>query len=206
MDLFEYNCVGQFIIVPNVRLFGHNTVLSAILASNDPREQNRLGCQVRHFDSAVWQDKREAIVLRSKLSKEMRVALEINDARRIAEATPHDNNIDIGLNAADSCSASPVSCCGFNRLGQALERSRDMFRKRTSRDSKTDTLTSRVDNTDDKIFKVDPITRLCLDKTLINAPTHVAKLSAFTGSVSDYHAHEVLLPYALRVTAPLVPE
>ena len=93
MDLVEYNCAKQFMMASNARLFGGDTALSAILASNDPREQKRLGRQVRHFDPALWQDECEAIVLRSNLAKfsqnkEMRVALENKGTRRIAEASP----------------------------------------------------------------------------------------------------------------------
>ena len=88
------------------RLFGDDTALSAILASNDPREQKRLGRQVRHFDLALWQDECEAIVLRGNLAKfsqneEMRVALENTGTRRIAEASPHDKVWGIGLIASD---------------------------------------------------------------------------------------------------------
>ena len=77
------------------RLVGDDTAFSAILASDDPREQKRLGRQVRHFDPALWQDEFEAIVLRGNLAKmsqkeEMLVALENTGARRIAEASPHD--------------------------------------------------------------------------------------------------------------------
>ena len=84
------------------RLFGDDTALSAILASNDPREQKRLGRQVRHFDPALWQDECEAVVLRGILAKfsqneEMRVALENTGTHRIAEASPHDKVWDIRL-------------------------------------------------------------------------------------------------------------
>ena len=83
------------------RLFGDDTALSAILASNDPRELKRLGRQVRHFHPALWQNECEAIVLRSNLAKfsqnkEMGVALESTGAHRIAEASPHDKVWGIG--------------------------------------------------------------------------------------------------------------
>ena len=45
------------------RLFGDDTALSAILASNDPRDQKCLGRQVRHFDHELWQSACESIVL-----------------------------------------------------------------------------------------------------------------------------------------------
>ena len=63
VDLIEYNFAEQFMMASQARLFGDDTALSAILPSNDPREQKRLGRQVRHFDPALWQDECEAIVL-----------------------------------------------------------------------------------------------------------------------------------------------
>ena len=50
VDMVEYNCAEQFMMASKARLFGDDTALSAILASDDPREQKRLGRQVRHFD------------------------------------------------------------------------------------------------------------------------------------------------------------
>ena len=50
----EYNCAEQFMMASKARLFGDDTALSAILALDDPREQKRLGRQVRHFDPKLW--------------------------------------------------------------------------------------------------------------------------------------------------------
>ena len=49
VNLVEYNCAEQFMMASKARLFGDDTSLSAILASDDPRDQKRLGRQVRHF-------------------------------------------------------------------------------------------------------------------------------------------------------------
>ena len=46
VDLVEYNCAEQFTMASKARLFGDDTALSAILASDDPREKKRLGRQV----------------------------------------------------------------------------------------------------------------------------------------------------------------
>ena len=51
------------------RLFGDDTALSAILASDDPGEKKHVGRQVRHFDHALWQDEYEAIVPRGNFVK-----------------------------------------------------------------------------------------------------------------------------------------
>ena len=80
VDLVEYNCAKQFMMASNARLFGDDTALSAILASDDPREQKRLGRHVRHFDHDFWQQACENSALRGNLAKfsqneKMRLAL-----------------------------------------------------------------------------------------------------------------------------------
>ena len=99
------------------RLFGDDTALSAILASNDPREQKCLRHQVRHFDHELWQSECENIVLHGSLAKfsqnkEMHLALIKTSDRRLAEASPHDHFWSIGPSACDpeSATASTVKC------------------------------------------------------------------------------------------------
>ena len=99
------------------RLFGDDTALSAILASNDPREQKRLGHQVRHFHHELWQSECENIVLHGNLAnvsqnEEMHLALIKTSDRRLAEASPHDHFWGIGPSACDpgSANASTVKC------------------------------------------------------------------------------------------------
>ena len=94
------------------RLFGDVTELLTILASDDPREQKRLGRRVRHFDHKLWQSKCENIILHGNLAKfsqteEMRLALITTGDRRLAEASPQDNLWGIGLSACDP-RASPL--------------------------------------------------------------------------------------------------
>ena len=92
-DLVEYNCAEQFLMASEARLFGDDTALSDILASNDPREQKCLGRQVRHFDHELWQSACENIVLHGNLAKfsqneEMHLALIQTGNRRLAGARP----------------------------------------------------------------------------------------------------------------------
>ena len=63
MDLVEYSCAEQFMMASKARLFGDDSALSAILATNDPRERKRLGRQVRPFDHDSWQHERENVAL-----------------------------------------------------------------------------------------------------------------------------------------------
>ena len=168
------------------RLFGDDTALSAILASNDPREQKRLGRRVRHFDHELWQSHCENIVLQGTLARfsqnnEMRFALLQTGDRRLAEASPHDNLWGIGLSACDPRASSPDSWCGKNLLGQALENARELLRDESTAppdDPAPETPVPR-DDTGDTVFEVDPITYLRLDTTPLpaNAQTARSRLS-----------------------------
>ena len=62
------------------------------------------------------------------------------------------------------------------------------------------------DDTGDTVFEVDPFTHLRLDTDTPPANTQTATLSAFTDSVPDDYAPEVLLAQEQRIGAPLIPE
>ena len=213
VDLVEYNCAEQFMMASKARLFGDDTALSAILASDDPREQKRFGRQVRHFDHDLWQTEGETIVLRRNPAKfsqneEMRLALTRTGDRRFAEASPHDNLWGIGLSACDPRASSPDSWCGQNLLGQALEYAREILRRDTTAplcNPAPETPVPR-DDTGDTFFEVDPATHLRLDTDPPSANTQTATLSAFTDSVPDDHAPEVRLAQEQYIDAPLISE
>ena len=104
------------------RLFGDDSALSAKLATDDPREQIRIGRQIRHFDHESWQQKCENIVLQGNQAKfsqtdEMRLVLMHTGQRRLAEASPHDKLWGIGLSACNYRASSPstrrvLTCSG----------------------------------------------------------------------------------------------
>ena len=213
VDLVEYNCAEQFMIASKARLSGDDTALSAILASDDPREQKRLGRQVRHFDPELWQSECENTVLHGNLAKfsqneVMHLALIQTGDRRLAEASPHDILWGIGLSACDPRIPSPDSWCGQNLLGQALEHAREMIRRDITAPLFNPAAETPVprDDTGDTVFEVDPVTHLRLDTDPPSANTQIAALSAFTYSVPDDHAPEVRLAQEQRIDAPLIPE
>ena len=213
VDLAKYNCTEQFMMASKARLFGDDTALSAILASDDPREKKYLDRQVRHFDPELWQSECENIVLHGNLAKfsqneEMHLAFIQTGDRRLAEASPHDNLWGIGLSACDSCAFSPDSWCGQNLLGQALEHARELVRRDITAPLSNPAPETPVprDDTSDTVFEVDPVTHLRLDTDPPSANTQVAALSSFTYLVPDDHALEVLLAQEPGIDAPLIPE
>ena len=193
VDFVEYSCAEQFLMASKAHLFGDYTAPSSILASDDPREQNRLG---RHV---LWQSECENIVLHGNLAKfsqneEMHLALIQTGDRRLAKASPQDNLWGIGLSACGPRASSPDSWCGQNLLGQALEHARNILRRDITAPLFNPAPKTPVpqDDTGDTVFEVDPITHLRLDSDPPSANTQTTKLSAFTHSVPDDHAPEVL--------------
>ena len=153
------------------RFFGDDTALSAILASDDPRKQKRLGRQMRHFDHDLWRTECKNTVLHGNLAKfyqneEMQLALIRTGDHRRAEASPPRRNLwGIGLSGCDPRASSPDSWCGQNVLGQALEHTREILRRDTTaslRNPAPETSVPRYD-TGDTVFEVYPITHLRLD-------------------------------------------
>ena len=138
----------------------------------------------------------------------MRLALTRTGDRRLAEASPHDNMWGIGLSACDPRASSPDSWCGQTLLGQALEHARDILRRDTTAPLCKPAPETPVPRGDigDTVFEVDPVTHLRLDTDTPSANTQTATLSAFTDSVPDDHAPEVLLAQDQRIDAPLIPE
>ena len=84
------------------RLFGDDTALSAILASNDPRDQKCLGRQVRHFDHELWQSACESIVLHGNHAKfsqneEMLLALIQTGNRGLSQPPPFPSHMTLRM-------------------------------------------------------------------------------------------------------------
>ena len=141
----------------------------------------------------------------------MRYALPLDilfGQRRLAKACPHDKLWCTGLSACNRRASSPDSWYGKNLLGQALKNARKNIRLDSTTppdDPAPETLVPR-DVTGDTVFEVDTISDLRLDTTPLPANAQTAALSAFTDSVPDDHAPEVLLAHEQRDDAPLMPE
>ena len=102
----------------------------------------------------------------------------------------------------------PDSWYGKNLLGQALKNARKILRLdfTTPPDDPAPETPVPRDITGDTVFEVDTITDLRLDTTPLPANAQTAVLSAFTDSVPDDHAPEVLLAHEQRDDAPFMPE
>ena len=203
VDLVDYTCVEQYMMASKARLFSDDSALSAILATDDPREQKPIGRQVRNFDHNLWRRHCENIVFDGNLAKfsqneNMRRALLHTSQRRLAEASPHDILWGIGLRACDHHASSTDTWSGSDLLCQILEHVRETLDRETMQQS-PDPLppdTARpVNHPSDTVFEVDPATRTRLNTAPVEEDPHNAILSALIDSVPDDHAPEVLSTY-----------
>ena len=127
--------------------------------------------------------------------------------RRLAEASPHHTLWDIGLSARDPRASSPDYWCGQNLLGQALENARKILRRDIPVPLSNPTPETPVHcAAGDTVFEVDLVTHLRLVTNPLPANTQSAMLFAFTASVPDDHAPEVLLAQEQRIDPTLIPE
>ena len=214
MDVVDYTCAEQFMMASKGRLFGDNTTLSEILATDDPREQKRIGRQVRHFDQEVWQQQCENIVFHGNLAKfsqneDMRRILLHTSRRRLAEASPRDNLWGIGLRACDHHASSLGTWRGSNLLGQILEHVREALDRETmpqTPDPLPPDTASPVDHPSGTVFEVDPATITRLNTAPVGEDPHNAILSALIDLVPDDHAPEELWTYGSHTDKALIPE
>ena len=196
------------------RLFSDDSTLSAIHATDDPREHKRLDRQVRHFDHDSWLHKRENNALRGNLAKfsqneDLRLTLLHTGQCRLGEASPHDNLWGTGLRASDCHASSPSTWRGSNLHGPTLEHVRETLYRETTQqisNSPPADIARPLNHPSDTVFEVDPTTRTRLNTASITEHPHNAILSAFMDSAPDDRAPEVLLTNATRGGKPFISE
>jgi len=128
-----FNCAEQYMMYKKASLFGDNETAKKILATNSPKEQKRLGRQVKNFDEKIWNSHKVKIVLRGNLLKfsqnpDLKKELLATGDELLAEANPYDKVWGIGLTAIDKDALYPHKWKGQNLLGKILMKVREELR------------------------------------------------------------------------------
>ena len=128
-----YPTAEHFMMACKARLFGDEESAAKILASGDPKTAKALGRQVRGFDDARWVAERFELVTRGNVAKfgqsaELREFLLATGEAILVEASPTDTVWGIGLAAESPDARVPSRWRGFNLLGFALMRAREILR------------------------------------------------------------------------------
>ena len=58
----EFNCCEQYMMFKKAMLFNDKEIAKKILATKEPRDQKKLGRNVKNFDECIWDQHKENIV------------------------------------------------------------------------------------------------------------------------------------------------
>jgi len=129
----KYNCTEQYMMVKKAGLFGDENAQLKIMASDDPREQKRIGRTVENFVPERWNVVAKDIVFRANMAKFTQnpecfaYMMNIGD-QEIVEASPEDTIWGIGLSADDPDAYDKTKWKGTNWLGEVLMMVRDVLK------------------------------------------------------------------------------
>ena len=125
-DEKKFNCAEQWMMAQKVRLFGDLESYNFILATDNPREHQRIGRQIFDYKQSTWDNHKEKIVFYGNLLKftqnpHLRKIL-INSGDEFVEASPIDKiwGIGIGLDYISEIHCDSKNWDGQNLLGKAL--------------------------------------------------------------------------------------
>lgn len=128
----NFNCVEQFMMYAKALTFKDLETAQKILATSDPKEQKRLGREVKNFDKAVWDSKCENVVYvanreKYKQNPHMLKTLLGTGNTTLVEASRYDKLWGIGMSEWDQGVDDPANWKGQNLLGKTLTKLRDDF-------------------------------------------------------------------------------
>lgn len=135
----RFNCAEQFMMVCKASLFKDIKSVMKILQSMDPREQKKLGRNVRGFDVEVWAPVAKDLVYAGNLAKFTQNAdllrhLGNTSGCTLVEASPYDKIWGIGLAEEDPLAWNRATWQGTNWLGEVLTNLRTDLENNTVKD------------------------------------------------------------------------
>lgn len=106
------------------------TTLGKIMQASHPREQKRLGREVKNFDESRWNAVVRNFVYKGNMAKflqnpELRYHLLMTDGTTLVEASPRDRIWGIGVGEHDIRRMSRMTWLGTNWLGEVLTKVRN---------------------------------------------------------------------------------
>ena len=120
-----FTCTEQYYMAAKAACFGDMETLTAIMATDKPFEQKKLGRLVKGFDPAIWDRLSRDVMFRANFAKYtqhrglMQKLFDTGDTT-IVEASPWDKLWGIGLEASDPRAKSRETWLGKNWLGEVL--------------------------------------------------------------------------------------
>lgn len=120
-----FHCAEQYMMYCKGGCFSDTETQRRIMATDDAKEQKRLGRQTAGFDAAIWDPIKSDVVVLGNLAKfgqnqALRTLLLATGERVLAEAAKEDRVWGIGFTAQEASLQKDQSRWGENRLGKAL--------------------------------------------------------------------------------------
>ena len=124
-----FGCVEQAMMYAKAIEFGDTAIAAKILAEPHPRQQKKLGRQVKPYDDARWKAVARNVVYAAAHAKFTQHAdlgrrLRETHGTILVEASPYDNLWGVGLGQNDPRIEDPSKWLGLNWLGEVLTRLR----------------------------------------------------------------------------------
>ena len=136
IDGVLYNTCEQYMMAEKAKLFNDQDAYKAIMSTNHPSAQKKIGRRVKGFDKAKWEEIQENgkpycwnVVYKGNYAKftqnpGMKLALMETGNKTIVEASPYDTIWGIGLGEDDPKAHDKGHWRGTNWLGEVVTRVR----------------------------------------------------------------------------------
>lgn len=130
VDGVEYCCCEQYMMAKKALFFGDNDTYKKIMETTSPREQKKLGREVKNFNEGQWNKVAKDIVeegnyAKFSQNKSLKDILLATKGTSLVEASPYDKIWGIGLREGDPLTLSRETWRGTNWLGEVLDKVRD---------------------------------------------------------------------------------
>ena len=130
-----YNCAEQYMMAHKARLFGDDDMYAQIMTSSNPKDQKRLGRQVRNYREEIWGTYdgyaritvRDANMAKFTQHTDLRAKL-LGTTGTLVEASPYDKIWGVGIGPKDERIQDKNSWNGQNKLGICLMKIRDQLK------------------------------------------------------------------------------
>lgn len=130
VDGRTFNCAEQFMMYHKAIYFGDTEIAEQVMKTTSPKEQKKLGRQVKKFDAEKWNEVAKAFVYTGNMEKfkqnpHLQDILVATEGTTLVEASPFDKIWGIGLNEEDALNTPASKWPGTNWLGEVLTSLRD---------------------------------------------------------------------------------
>jgi len=129
---FTYNCCEQYMMSEKAKFFNDMETNDLIMNAFEPKDQKKLGREVKNFNEVEWNKVADEIVFKANLAKfsqnpDLKKKLLETGTKIFVECSPYDKIWGNGLNITDTLNTHPDNWLGTNRLGKAIMRVREVL-------------------------------------------------------------------------------